>query len=289
MQAYFPPKGLIVELINLEEKVFSEHLKNIKKTADAVMLLSPEAGDGLDLTIEQKKNLISKCAEVINGELPLMIFITADTEEETVENMLEFESLLKKIPYKGEVFWVDAPLYYHSNRGLPDMYSRFFSITSYPFILYNNAKIVEKVKGPFNRKNIRTSILKELSFEERIKGLIFFGDLRRALNYQKAVMERPSFRIYDGDEILFLNFPNKNGLVSVSANIIPEIWKNILNRGVNKGKESGLYLLLEFLDLIKKSGIDLIKALIKRSHITSEPLLVEEAKELISKLQEEGI
>ncbi len=249
MQAYFPPKGLIVELINLEEKVFSEHLKNIKKTADAVMLLSPEAGDGLDLTTEQKKNLISKCAEIINGELPLMIFITADTEEETVENMLEFESLLKEIPYKGEVFWVDAPLYYYSNRGLPGMYSRFFSITSYPFILYNNTKIVKKVKGPFNRKNIRISILKELSFEERIKGLIFFGDLRRALNYQKAVMERPSFRIYDGDEILFLNFPNKNGLVSVSANIIPEIWKNILNRGVNKGKESGLYLLLEFLDI----------------------------------------
>jgi dihydrodipicolinate synthase/N-acetylneuraminate lyase len=289
MQVYFPPKGLIVELVNLEEKLFLEHLKAIKKMADAVMLLSPEVGDGLNLTVDQKKELISLCAEAINGELPLMIFITGDTEEETVENMLEFESLLKEISYPGKVFWVDAPLYYHSNRGLPDMYNRFFSITSYPFILYNNAKLVEKVKGPFNRRNIRTSILKELSFEDRIKGLIFFGDLRRALNYQKAVMERPSFRIYDGDEKLFLNFPNKNGLVSVSANVIPQVWKNMLYREHEEGKGGGLYLLLEFLDLLKEGGTELIKVLIKGSNLTSEPPLVQRAKELVKKLQEEGI
>ena len=236
MQEYFPPKGLIVDLITPADKDFSfakedfsDHLNRLKKHVDAIMILSPEAGEGFDINIENKKEILGICLEVIKEELSIFVSITGNTEDETMENILEFNKLLSGLSYKGKIFWVDAPLYYHSNRGLPDMCKKLSSVTPHPLILYNNPRIIDKVKGPFNRRNIRTSVLKELSLIEEVVGLIYIGDLRRALNYQNAVRIRSNFRIYDADEELFLNFPNKSGLVSISANLIPHIWKQMLD------------------------------------------------------------
>jgi len=282
MQAYFPPKGLIVELPSLDKQLFLKHLNLLKKEADAVMLLSPEIGKGLDIPMDKKIEIIKLSTEVINGQIPIFVFVTSYSEDKTRENILEFERLLSS--YNGPVFWVDAPLYYHSNRGLPEMYQRFFSITNYPFILYNNPEFVKKVKGPFNRKNIRTSVLKELVFLEEIKGLIYIGKLKRALNYQKAVRERPSFLIYDGDEILFLNFPNKNGLVSASANLIPKVWRKILNNEIKEEREL-LYMLFDFLSIIKKRGKELIESLLKGTD--SDSMYFNQAKKLLEKLRQE--
>jgi dihydrodipicolinate synthase/N-acetylneuraminate lyase len=182
---------------------------------------------------------------------------------------LEFNKLLSGLSYKGKIFWVDAPLYYHSNRGLPDMCKKLSSVTPHPLILYNNPRIIDKVKGPFNRRNIRTSVLKELSLIEEVVGLIYIGDLRRALNYQNAVRIRSNFRIYDADEELFLNFPNKSGLVSISANLIPHIWKQMLDLYSDNPKHlSQIWnkgnILADISRAIKIAPAPIIKGVLKR-------------------------
>ncbi len=282
MQEYFPPKGLIIELISIKERDrLKEHLESVKDIADAIFLFSPYVGKGFSLSLEEKKDIVGACIEVLQERQPVFIFVTSFTEEDTIKNIREFEKMVGS--YKRDIFWVDAPLYYHSNRGLPDMYERFSSMTDYPFILYNDPKIVDGIKGPFNRRNIRTSILKELSFLKNVKGLIFIGGIRRAINYQNAVRERPYFRIYDGDEELYLNFPNRNGIVSMSANIIPHIWKNILNEDEEKRRDLWIPL-LELIEILKIGGYELISSLIFGKSVTCNNSLFEKAKEILRRL-----
>ncbi len=279
MQEYFPPKGLIVDLItplnddlSFAKNDFLNHIQRIRPYVDGIMILSPDTGEGFEFSSEEKKEIIGTCIEYIKSQFPIFICITGDTEEETKENMVVFDSILKKLLYdksKINIFWVDIPLYYHSNRGLPDMYKTLCSLTNYPLLIYNYPGIVDKVKGPFNRRNIRTSVLKELSLIEHIVGLIFKGDLRRALNYQSAIRIRSNFILYDSDENLFLNFPNKNGLVSVSANLIPKVWKEMLYK--NNDDSSNLEhiwdkgnMLVKLSDIIKEAPCIIIKELLNR-------------------------
>jgi dihydrodipicolinate synthase/N-acetylneuraminate lyase len=83
------------------------------------------------------------------------------------------------------------------------------------------------LEKPLKRCNIRTSILKNVAEIGKIKALIFYGSLTRVNNYQKAINRRPEFRIYDGDEDRFLEYPSMSGVLSAGANIAPQIWSNV--------------------------------------------------------------
>ena len=52
---------------------------------------------------------------------------------------------------------VDTPLLYHSNRGLMEYYKRLLSIIKLPVILHNDPLIIDSLKKPFKRNNIRTA------------------------------------------------------------------------------------------------------------------------------------
>jgi len=80
------------------------------------------------------------------------------------------EDLLESYNYKGEVFWLDSPLFYHSNRGLYEHYQDLTLNTKYPFVLYNDPGLINMLERPLKRCNIRTSILKNLTEIGKIKG-----------------------------------------------------------------------------------------------------------------------
>jgi len=122
---------------------------------------------------------------------------------------------------------VDTPLLYHSNRGLADSYKRLFSIIDQPVILHNDPALIDSLKKSFKRSNIRTAILKELCELKGIKGLIFSGSLERGHYYQKACRTNSAFRIYDGEELRFLDYPSMSGVISVGANLVPRAWGKI--------------------------------------------------------------
>jgi dihydrodipicolinate synthase/N-acetylneuraminate lyase len=94
------------------------------------------------------------------------------------------------------------------------------------------------------RKNIRTAILKKLTENEQIVGLIQAGDFQRTLRYQRAARMRRDFRIYDGDEMNFLNQPSSSGVVSWGANLLPANWKEVVMGALTLTEDPGMGLKL---------------------------------------------
>ncbi|OQY49206.1 MAG: hypothetical protein B6240_03855, partial [Desulfobacteraceae bacterium 4572_87] len=191
------PRGLIVDLITpfkqgaIDESGLESLLERVVPHAQALLLASPRHGEG---------------------------------------ESQDFEDLNQDYP-TNSVFWVDTPLRYHSNRGLPDYYRELLAQLKYPLILHNDPDCIHATRA-FKRHNIRTAVLKELVRIDGIAGLIFSGSLERAHHYQRACRGRQNFRIYDGDEKRFLEHPSMGGVVSVGANLAPGTWEMITQSSI---------------------------------------------------------
>ncbi|MBW1858132.1 MAG: dihydrodipicolinate synthase family protein, partial [Deltaproteobacteria bacterium] len=234
MESNKTPKGLIVDLItplddkgDIDNDGLSSLLQKVFPHADAVLLASPKMGEGSGLSLTLKTDLLKKATAFIQGRIPIFFWISEDSAENTEKTLALLEDLLKSYSYKGGVFWLDSPLYYHSNRGLYGHYQDLTLNAKYPFVLYNDPGLITMLERPLKRCNIRTNILKNLTEIDKIKALIFRGSLTRANNYQKALNRRPDFRVYDGDEDRFLEYPSMSGVLSIGANIAPRIWSNV--------------------------------------------------------------
>ncbi|MBW1996677.1 MAG: dihydrodipicolinate synthase family protein [Deltaproteobacteria bacterium] len=231
------PRGLIVDLVTPLEKTgdidtgsLHRLLNRVIPYCQAVLLASPQAGEGSFLNPAQIKKLLEASLSIIGGKIKVFFWMSRKSEDETRENLLELARTVGKRGTRANVFWVDTPLSYRSNRGLPAYYRELTSKARALFILSNDPEFVQKSKGekqPLKRSNIRTGILKELASIQEIKGMIFRGPLGRAHNYQKAVRTRPEFRIYDGDEAHFLNYPSLSGVISPGASLAPKPWQRI--------------------------------------------------------------
>jgi len=252
MEAKRSPKGLIVDLITplndkagIDSEGLDSLLKKVLPYADAVLLAGPQMGEGRGLGVDLKIDLLEKATTLIQGKAPIFFWISEDSVEGTKKALALLEDLLDSCDYQGMIFWLDSPLFYHSNRGLYDHYQDLASNTRHPFVLYNDPGLIELLEMPLKRSNIRTNILKDLSKIGEIKALIFRGSLTRANNYQKALNSRPDFRVYDGDETRFLEHPSLSGVLSVGANIAPGIWSKVTRASLGmlkEDREKGDYL-----------------------------------------------
>ncbi len=170
--------------------------------------------------------------ELLLANLPpqraLLLRITCGNERETLRRLEHLDALLRAYPHYGSVFWVDTPLRYHSNRGLAALYQRLGRLTARPFLLENDPRQVEGFKRLGQRTNIRTHILKALAQQANIVGIIHYGSLQRSLNYSRAATRSRDFAVIDGDEVRFLDYPGKDGVVSFSANAFPSQWATVL-------------------------------------------------------------
>ena len=234
MKVLEPPRGLIVDLItplnkngDIDGRGLGQLLDRILPYVQGVLLASPYMGEGTNLDPSQVEEVLQKSLVVVRGQVPILVWISRNAEEQTKETLLLLKKSLETRKYTGPVFWVDTPLYYHSNRGLPFHYQNLSSMTKEPFILLNDPELIKQLAGPLKRTNIRTAILKELVLTNAVQGLIFHGSLDRSHNYQKAVRRRSGFRIYDGEESRFLKHPSRSGLISAGANLAPMTWQKI--------------------------------------------------------------
>jgi len=248
MAETYPPRGLILDLITplkkdgeIDGRGLGRHLDRTLPLVQALLLSSPFIGEGKSLNPSQREELLEKVLVVVRGRIPVLVWISQDTEEKTIETLLLLEKKVRTRNYTGPVLWVDTPLYYHSNRGLPAFYEDLFSRPGRPFLVYNDPKLIKQLSIPLKRNNIRTSILKEISSIESIKGLIYYGSLDRAGHYQKAVRARADFRIYDGDESRFLNYPSLSGVVSAGANLTPKAWSKITASSITRNDGNSVY------------------------------------------------
>lgn len=233
MEANKLPRGLIVDLITplsdrgVDKEGLDALLERVVPYADALLLAGPEMGEGRGLSLELKVALLEKAAAFVQGRVPLLFWISENSVGDTQRLLACLEDVLNSSRYQGVIFWLDSPLYYHSNRGLYRHYQELAANARHPFILHNDPEVVKFLGRHLKRSNIRTNILKDLCKIEDIKALIFRGPLTRANNYQRAVNSRPDFRVYDGDEARFLKHPSSSGILSGGANIAPRIWSII--------------------------------------------------------------
>lgn len=234
------PRGLIVDLItplmencSIDGRGLGRNLDRILPYVQGIFISSPDMGEGITLDSDQREELFDKSLVIIHGKLPILVWITGETEKTTHDNLNLMKKRLEVRKYTGPVFWVDTPLFYHSNRGLHEYYTELCSLVHEPFILYNDPRLIKTTDKSFKRSNIRTSIIKDLASIENIKGLIFCGSLDRSYNYNKAVRSRADFRIFDGDESRFLDHPSRNGLISRGANLVPRAWNKVTVSSLN--------------------------------------------------------
>jgi len=237
MEALSAPRGLIVELVTpfksgggVDGAGLERLIARVSPFAQGVFLASPRAGEGTSLSPDLRGDVLKRTISAMDRQNPVPIFIwaTQESEEGTRETMLALDEAVREKPYKPGLFYVDTPLYYHSNRGLPDLYREICPTIEGALILHNDPDLIESLGRPLKRTSIRTAILKEIAGFDGISGMIFSGSLDRAHHYQKACRQRPDFKIYDGDEAHFLEHPSRSGVVSMGANLVPAAWRKIV-------------------------------------------------------------
>jgi len=258
MEERRPLKGLIVDLVTplrdtggIDEKSLNSLLQRVLPHVDGVLLGSPMIGEGRALDLDRRIELLEHAMASIEGQRPILFWISGRSSEDTKEILSALEDHMSACAYKGPVFWLDSPLYYRSNRGLYEYYEKITSLAGNPFVLHNDPGLIKILDKPLKRSNIRTNILKKLGDMEEIKGLVSYGSLARANNYQKCLRKRSDFRIYDGDETRFLEHPSMSGIVSIGANVAPGIWGAITGASLGIRREDDPGRLIELAAMLK--------------------------------------
>jgi len=238
MENSIAPRGLIVDLITplkngtVDGAGFKRLAARVLPHAQALLLAGPGHGEGVTIGTAMRHELLEKAIDAAAGHpIALFVWVSGDTEAQTEENIMGLKERFGANPPKGGLFFVDTPLSYHSNRGLPDYYREMLTKIDLPLVLHNDPDCVH-TNRTFKRRNIRTAVLKELVQIEGIAGLIFSGSLERAHHYQRACRGRKDFRLYDGDEKRFLEHPSMGGVVSVGANLAPGAWERITQSSI---------------------------------------------------------
>lgn len=235
------PRGLICPLVTplkagdvLDVAALDRLISQAGIGADALLVGDVLWGEGSVLRPEIKMEMASAVLEIIQGRWPVLITITSETPRATIGLMARMESFVERLGYSGSVFWVDYPITYHSNRGLPQFYENLARDTEKFLILGNNPGLIRTPDKRTKHKNVRTAVLKKLSGIEQIKGLIYTGPLKRSIHYHEALRHRRGFKFYDGDEATFIRRPSSDGVVAGGANLLPQAWREITWSSLNR-------------------------------------------------------
>jgi dihydrodipicolinate synthase/N-acetylneuraminate lyase len=275
------PRGLICPLVTplktgdvLDVATLDRLVGQAGIGADALLIGDVFWGESLVLSPEIRIEMASAILEIVQGKWPVLITITSDTSKAALGLLAKIESYIEQSGYSGNVFWVDYPICYHSNRGLPQFYEDMARDTNIPLILGNHRGLIQRSDSRVKHKDIRTSVLKRLSENSWIQGLIFNGSLKRSINYHKAVRNRRGFKFYDGDESAFIRQPSSDGVVAGGANLLPRAWHEItwscLNQydvqrqyadHVSQMWETGV-MVQEFYDLYAKQPAAVLKRML---------------------------
>lgn len=229
-----PPPGLIVELVtpldqtgSLDGESLARLADRVLPAADGLLAGGPGLGEALDLPLTLRRELLAALLPLINGHVPLFFGITGNSWEETRELAAAVQAHCRDLAYPGPIYLVDLPLWYHSNRGLPQACQRLGEDADLPLILLNLPEVISRRSPVFKHRNLRTHVFKKLLLQPGIVGLIYQGAMRRFLNYHHAAAAHPGFAFYEADERNFLTRPGAWGVVSAGAQLLPQSWRQV--------------------------------------------------------------
>lgn len=232
---FLPPEGLIIDLVTpltasgqLDREGLARLVERAAPVAGGLLIGSPLAGEALELSFETRLELLSQTLATVDGRTPLFWGITGQSREETRDLAAACREGCRRRSYSGPVFLVDLPLWYHSNRGLPQTCQDLLEAVPLPLLLLNLPEVVRRRGVRFKHLNMRTHVFKKLTTLPGVVGLIYQGEMRRFLNYHYAAARRPGFVFYEADEANFLTRPGGWGVVSASAQLLPEFWRKAM-------------------------------------------------------------
>jgi dihydrodipicolinate synthase/N-acetylneuraminate lyase len=228
------PEGLLIELATpmtttgtLDRVSLVRLIDRVAPSAAALVAGCPGVGEALELPPAVRRELFDCLIGHLPPELPLLFGITGATEEETQSFALELEEAIKQQPGGRPVYWVDLPLWWHSNRGLPQTYFKLGGRLSHPLVLMNHPHLIRAKAKPLKHVNLRTAVFKKMMIVPELAALIYRGEMGRFLHYCAATAARPEFILYEADEQRFLTRPGARGVVSAGAQLFPAIWRQV--------------------------------------------------------------
>jgi len=230
-----PPEGLIVELVTplradgrLDGEGLFRLVERVALAADGLLAGGPGVGEALDLPLKTRRDLLTQLLDTVAGRVPLFFGVTGCSWEETRTLAAALLEEGRKRHYSGAVYLVDLPLYWHSNRGLPQAYQLLLQEVPLPLVVFNLPEVVRGRAPRFKHRNIRTHVFKKIAALNGVVGLIYRGEMHRFLNYHAAASRRPGFAFYEGDEANFLTRPGAWGVLSAGAQLLPEAWQRVV-------------------------------------------------------------
>lgn len=227
-----PPKGLIVDLVtplhpdlSLDEAGLCRLVDRVISQADAILAGSPDVGEALELPGATRRRLLAALVGAVAGRVPLFLGITGQSQEETRELALAVHADCRRLSPEAPVFLADLPLWYHSNRGLPQFCRGLLQEVDRPLVLLNLPRLISRRAPVFKHRNIRTHVFKKLAAIPGVAGLIHQGEMGRFLDYHYAAAARGGFAFYEADEENFLSRPGAWGVLSPGAQLFPAFWR----------------------------------------------------------------
>ncbi len=228
------PEGLIIDLVtplaedgSVDAPSLERLAARVLPAADGLLAGSPLAGEALDLPLSTRQELLTQLLPLVHGRVPIFFGITGATPEETRQLAAWVQEESQRQHYGGPLFLADAPLWYHSNRGLPQACQALLGEIPLPLILLNLPRVVRRREVMFKHLNLRTQVFKKLAALPGVQGLIYQGEMRRFLHYHHAAGARPGFAFYETDEARFLTRPGAWGVVSGGAQLLPRVWQEV--------------------------------------------------------------
>lgn len=266
------------------EKLLNWH---VEQGTDAIVVCGT-TGEASTMSTEEKKEAIRFTVEVINGRIPVIAGTGSNDTRATVE-MSQYaqsagaDALLIINPYYNKT----------SNEGLYRHFEAVHEATGIPIVVYN----VPSRTG----MNITPEALVRLSTLERVVAVKeASGDISQVAKYRRYLPE--SFQIFSGndDQILPIMALGGDGVISVSANIIPKVVHDQCMAFLNGDYKEALRIQMETLPLTNqlftetnpiplKAAMEVMGLDSGRMRLPLVPLSESNKKNLLSAMKDYGL
>ena len=236
--------------INFEKlrELLEYHIVN---RTDAV-IVTGTTGESATMSDEEKLAVIKFSVDVVRGRIPVIAGTGSNNTKHAVWLSQEAEKL------GADALLVVTPYYNKGNEsGIYNHYKEIAKNVKIPIILYN-------VPGRTG-VNLSINLVKELS---RLKNIDAIKEASGNISYAAEIARAvPEIDIYSGNDdmtVPLLSIGGK-GVISVSANILPEIVHNMVMAFLNKDIDKARELQLKYNDLVNALFIEVNPVPIKEA------------------------
>lgn len=224
---------------------------HIKNKTDAI-IINGTTGESATLTDEEKYEIIKYSVKRVNGRVPVI----AGTGSNNTKHAMELSKKAEALGVDGLL--VVTPYYNKGNEnGIYEHYKLIAENVNCPIILYN----VPSRTGV----NLSISLLKKLA---EIKNIVAIKEASGNISYAGEIArEVPELDIYSGNDDMTIPLMSYGGIgvISVSANIIPETVHNMCMSFLENNIVEAKNLQLKYNDLVDSLFIEVNPVPIKEA------------------------